>query len=261
MPCAALALLLTLCALHAQAPNPNPAPGAAAHAAFTIWHKQPAHQSLSWEAALAQYKIKLLANGLSPAETERTLSLIASWDEGAFYDPVYTAAQPKHPTAPTPLLIEAVRNRPPGRALDVAMGQGRNSLYLARRGWDVTGFDTSRAGIERARKAATAAGLKLRALLSSDEEFDFGVSQWDLIAILYPIEKRSIHRVRQALKPGGIIVVECGHKEGSNAPFEYSTGELLELFKGFRILKYEDAVAPHEWAGKPLRMVKLIAQK
>ncbi|MBN8734388.1 MAG: methyltransferase domain-containing protein, partial [Acidobacteria bacterium] len=145
-----------------------PAPGAAAHAAFTAWHKQPAHQSLSWEAALDQYKTKLLATGLSPAEAEKALSLIASWDEGAFYDPVYTAAQPKHPTAPTPLLMEAVRERKPGRALDVAMGQGRNSLYLARLGWDVTGFDTSRAGIEQARKAATTAGLKFHAHLSAD---------------------------------------------------------------------------------------------
>lgn len=259
MPRAVLALLLALSALHAQAPAP--APGAAAHAAFTAWHRQPANEKLSWEAALDQYKARLLASGLSPAEAGKTLSLIASWDEGAFYDPVYTAPQPKHPTAPTPLLIEAVRNRKPGRALDVAMGQGRNALYLARLGWDVTGFDTSRAGIERARSAAAASRLKLHALLSSDEEFDFGVSQWDLIVILYPIEKRSIHRVRQALKPGGLIVVECGHKEGSNAPFEYATGELLEIFKGFRILKYEDAVALHEWAGKPLRMVKLIAQK
>jgi hypothetical protein len=38
---------------------------------------------------------------------------------------------------------------------------------------------------------------------ASDEEFDFGTEQWDLITILYPIEKRSVYRVRQALRVDG----------------------------------------------------------
>lgn len=116
-------------------------------------------------------------------------------------------------------------------------------------------------GLAQARKLAAAASVKVRTVLASDEEFDFGNEQWDLIAILYSIEKRSVHRVRQALKPGGVVVVECAHKEAANASFEYDTNELLEIFDGFRILKYEDAVGLHEWAGKQLRLVRLIAQK
>jgi len=44
---------------------------------------------------------------------------------------------------PNAFLVEVTRIRKPGKALDVGMGQGRNSIYLARRGWDVTGFDAS----------------------------------------------------------------------------------------------------------------------
>jgi hypothetical protein len=103
--------------------------------------------------------------------------------------------------------------------------------------------------------------VKIRTVLVSDEEFDFGTEQWDLIALIYPIEKRSVYRVRQALKPRGIVVVECSHKEGANAPFEYDTNELLQIFEGFRIIKYQDTVDEHEWARKQLRLVRLIAEK
>ena len=236
--------------------------GAAAYATFISWKSAPENRSLPWEAATEKYGAKLMAGGMTKAEAAKTISIISSRDEGAFYDPVFASANPKFQTAPSKLLVEAVTNhRKPGRALDVAMGQGRNSIFLAKLGWDVTGFDTSKTGLAQARKAATAAGVKVKTVLASDEEFEFGKEQWDLIAILYPIEKRSIHRVRQALKTGGLVVVECGHKEAGDASFEYETNELLKIFEGFQILKYEDSIGEHEWARKQLRLVRLIARK
>lgn len=233
----------------------------AAYTAFMSWKSAPQNRSLPWEAATEKYNAKLIAEGMTKAEAARTISIISSRDEGAFYDPVFSSANPKFQTAPSKLLVEAVTNRKPGRALDVAMGQGRNSIFLAKLGWDVTGFDTSKTGLAQARKAATEAGVRVKTVLASDEEFEFGTEQWDLIAILYPIEKRSIYRVRQALKTGGLVVVECGHKEAGNASFEYETNELLKIFEGFQILKYEDSVGEHEWARKQLRLVRLIARK
>jgi len=235
--------------------------GQAAYSAFLAWRNTPEIRELAWETAVERYTAKLIAGGMSAGAAAKTMSIITSRDEGAYYDPVYAGANPKFQTTPSKLLVEAVAKRKPGRALDVGMGQGRNSVHLARLGWEVTGFDTSKTGLEQARKLAEAAGVKIRTVHASDEEFDFGTERWDLIAILYPIEKRSVHRVRQALKPGGIVVVECSHKEGGNAPFEYDTNELLKIFDGFRILKYEDAVGEHEWVRKQLRLVRLIAQK
>ena len=237
------------------------ADGEAAYAAFMAWKNSPENTGLKWEASTEKYRGKLMAGGMNAAEAAKTISIIASRDEGVFYNPVYGSPTRKFLITPNKLLIEAVANRKPGRALDVGMGQGRNAIYLARLGWDVTGFDTSKTGLAEARKSALAAGVKLHTILESDEEFDFGTEQWDLIAIIYSIEKRSVYRVRQALKPGGIVVVECSHKEGANAPFEYETNELLKIFDGFRIVKYEDTVGEHEWARKQLRLVRLIAQK
>jgi 2-polyprenyl-3-methyl-5-hydroxy-6-metoxy-1,4-benzoquinol methylase len=208
-----------------------------------------------------KYKAKLIASGVSEPAAAKTVSIIESRDEASLYDPLFASPKPKFATHPNRLLVEAVKNRKPGRALDIAMGQGRNALYLAKLGWDVTGFDVSKAGLDQAQRQAAQSGLTIHSSQMSDEEFDFGTEQWDLIALIYPIEKRSVYRVRQALKPGGIVVVECSHKEASDAPFEYDSNELLQIFTGFRILKYEDAVAEHEWAGKQLRLVRLIAQK
>jgi 2-polyprenyl-3-methyl-5-hydroxy-6-metoxy-1,4-benzoquinol methylase len=231
--------------------------GEAAYAEFLQWQKLPENAGLKWEAATAKYAAKLKAAGVS--DVAKVLRIIEARDEATLYDPAYSGT-PKFQTGPSALLVEAVKNRKPGKALDVAMGQGRNSIFLARQGWDVTGFDVSKVGLAEARKLADAAGVSIRTVLSSDEEF--GKAQWDLIAIVYPIEKRSVYRVREALKPDGIVVVECTHKEpGKGAPFEYETNELLKIFDGFRILKYEDALGMHEWMRKELRLVRVIAQK
>lgn len=239
----------------------SPVDGAAAYTAFTAWRNAPENRSLKWEEATGKYTAKLIAGGMTPAEAARMVSIVASRDEGVFYDPVYANSNPKFQTSPNKLLIEAVNHRKPGRALDVAMGQGRNALYLARLGWDVTGFDTSKTGLDLAQKTARASGLQIHTVLASDEEFEFGTDKWDLIAIIYPIEKRSVYRVRQALKPGGIVIVECSHKEAANALFEYDTNELLKIFEGFRIIKYQDTIDEHEWVRKRLRLVRLIAEK
>jgi len=232
--------------------------GAAAYTEFLSWRKVPENAGLSWEAATEKYAATLTAAGVG--DVAKTLRIIESRDEAARYDPAY-AGTPKFQTTPIAVLVEAVENRRPGKALDVGMGQGRNSIYLARQGWDVTGFDVSKAGLAEANKRAAAAGVKIRTVLAADEEFDFGVEQWDLIGILYPIEKRSVYRVREALKAGGIVVVECTHKEKTGAPFECDTNELLKIFEGFPILKYEDAAGMHEWMRKELRLVRVTEQK
>jgi SAM-dependent methyltransferase len=248
-------LILTLCL-----PVYGQIDGEAAYVNFLRWRAVPENARLTWRDATERYTAKLTADGMRPDAARKTMSIIASRDEAALYDPLY-AGNSQSPQNPTALLVEAVEGRRPGKALDVAMGQGRNTIFLARQGWDVTGFDVSRTGIAAAQREAKAAGLKINAVVMSDEEFPFGQAQWDLIAIVYPIEKRSVYRVREALRPGGIVVVECGHKDGKDVPFEYDTNELLRIFDGFRIRKYEDAPGTHEWMRKELRLVRLIAEK
>src|SRR5258707_11019010 len=60
-------------------------------------------------------------------------------------------------------LAETVKGRAPGKALDIGMGQGRNSLFLAALGWDVTGFDISAVGVKQAQAEAQKRGRKINA--------------------------------------------------------------------------------------------------
>lgn len=248
--------LLIACALPTLCESVD---GAAAYRAFVKWQKSDA-AGLNWGQTIERYRTKLKTEGLTADAVDRTINIIEARDEAVLYNPAFEKT-PTFSTKPSQLLVEAVADRTPGKALDVGMGQGRNAIYLAHKGWDVTGFDVAEAGLRKAKERTAALNLKIKAELMSDLEFDFGEARWDLIAIIFAIEKRSVHKVRDALKPGGLAVIEASHKEGAGAPFEYDSNELLNLFAGYRILKYEDIVATHDWMGKKLRLVRLIAQK
>jgi SAM-dependent methyltransferase len=215
------------------------------------------------EDPLVRFQTKLRADGLSETDIASALEALRRGlivEEGEFYDGIYETG-PNFNSAPNKLLVAAIEGRAVGKALDAGMGQGRNALLLAERGWQVTGFDPSKVGLDLARRAASAAGLHIDTVQAGAEYFDFGEQRWDLIAIIYPIEKVSVHRAREALRPGGLIVVEAPHKETSPQDHHYESNELLEIFRGFRILKYEDTTAVADWGLEPIRLVRLVAEK
>lgn len=254
----ALAAAALVCACLAM-PFAQTAEGPALLAAFKAWQKAEA-ASAAWSAALEQYRATLVRDGRSPAAADRAIRLITAYDEAELYDAVY-AKTPAFNTQPNQLLVEAARGLRPGRALDVGMGMGRNALHLARAGWDVTGFDVSSVGVRQADAAARTEKLRLKAVVAADEEFDFGTAQWDLIALIYTIEKRSIHHVRDALRPGGVVVVEAGINPDPTAAFGYATGELLSLLDGFEIVRHEQLEGSYDWGPERIQLVRLVARK
>lgn len=238
-------------------------PGSEALRGFQAWKKAPANAALGWDAALEAYRTKLRADGLDAERAERTIRLVIAYDEAELYNDVY-ARTPTFNTSPNQFLVEAVEGLKPGRALDAGMGQGRNALLLAGKGWTVTGFDVAEVGLKMAREAAAGRGLKLEAVHSSDIEFDFGSERWDLIAIIHAMEKRSVLRVREALKPGGVVVVEAAHIQPGGYVYGFESEELLKLFEGFEILRYEERLGSHDFSedrSKPEPLVRLAARK
>ncbi len=240
-------------------PQAQTVEGPALLATFKAWQKSAA-PTADWSDAIARYRAKLLQDGLSASAADRAIRLISAYDEAELYDSVY-ATPPTFSTAPNQLLVESIRGIRPGRALDVGMGMGRNALHLARAGWDVTGFDVSTVGVRQAEATARAETLSLTARVAADEEFDFGVAQWDLIAVVYAIEKRSIHRVREALRPGGLVVVEAGITTDPAASFGYAPGELLKVFDGFTIVTHEQVEGAYDWGPERIQLVRFVARK
>ncbi len=86
---------------------------------------------------------------------------------------------------PNQLLIDTVKGKKPGTALDIAMGQGRNALYLASQGWKVTGVDFSDEGIKLAKAEAAKRKLKLDTIQADIDHWDPGKDKWDLVTMIY----------------------------------------------------------------------------
>lgn len=165
---------------------------------------------------------------------------------------------------PNHLLVETVAKLRPGTALDVAMGQGRNALYLASRGWKVTGVDFSDEGERLARDAAAARHLALDAVNADLDKYDFGTEKWDLVSLLYvPRHAGWLERAQRSVKRGGLLVLEFFHRDAGEATDQgYATGELAGLFKdGWEVLRDEVVDTTPDWGSDHATMVRFVAKK
>lgn len=168
-------------------------------------------------------------------------------------------SRPNPPLAgePSAILVQAVKGLRPGKALDFGMGIGRNALWLAAQGWDVTGIDISDVAVNKVKKEAAAKQLKVDAVLADIRQYDLGREKWDLIvaANMHDLTVENAPRLRAALKPGGLLVIEGFHADVRTAtnfrvtvgiPPGHPTNQLARLFDGLRILRYEDTMNVRE---------------
>jgi predicted O-methyltransferase YrrM len=166
---------------------------------------------------------------------------------------------------PNKLLVETVHGVHPGKALDVGIGQGRNSLYLASQGWDVTGIDISDEGIRQANETAAAAGLTLHTENVDHNTWDWGTGQYDLIAFIYMGPKPDVAKMRTALKPGGLVVIEYFMDDGANKGTGlggFTHGQLATLFQdGFEIVRNDEVVDVADWGMQKVPLVRFVARK
>ncbi len=165
---------------------------------------------------------------------------------------------------PNKLLIASVAGVAPGGALVLAMGQGRNALYLASRGWRVTGVDISNEGIRIAEQQAAERGISINAILADIDKYDVGKDRWDLVTMLYAGNDVGwIERIRTGIKPGGLFVVEYFHKDdGAAADADgFKTGELAKLFSGWYIIRDEVVSDVADWTFRKTKLVRFVAKK
>ncbi len=103
----------------------------------------------------------------------------------------------------------------PGRALDLACGEGRNAVWLAGQGWHVTGVDFAAAGLAKARRLAAARGVEVDWVCADVTEWEPEAAAYDLVVVFYlqlpgPERRAALTRAGRALAPGGILLV-VGH--------------------------------------------------
>jgi SAM-dependent methyltransferase len=227
---------------------------------FTIWLQRQPPNSKPGDL-IRFYRESLLRQGIPDDEARRRMGVVSNSiftrRKGVelLWDKVFAGNNPIFIQSPSALVMNAIEGRTPGKALDIGMGQGRNSVYLAARGWDVTGFDPSGEGVRIALSNAEKAGVKIRALVARDDEFEYGTDRWNLIVITYvrDLTKDDAERFLRALKPGGIVVYENGADESNS---------VLSAFLGYQIIRFEDIQTTPEWNPENrVRVQRLIAQK
>ena len=115
----------------------------------------------------------------------------------------------------TPLLCK-------GRALCLADGEGRNSVWLASQGFEVDAFDFSEVALVKAQKLATKHAVKIQFICSDWESFDWKPNYYDTIAGIFfqfadPDARRKLfEKLHISLKPGGTLIIQGYGKEQLN---------------------------------------------
>jgi len=149
--------------------------------------------------------------------------------------------------APTPLLVETAASLPPGKALDLACGAGRNALWLAEHGWDVTAVDGAAAAIEILRARAEERGLKINAVIADLEkdEFEIEPARWDLVAMCYYLQRNLFEPAKRGVAPGGILIsiVHINEPGEEDGPHRLRPGQLEKYFAGWEVLYLNEGKA------------------
>jgi SAM-dependent methyltransferase len=161
---------------------------------------------------------------------------------------------------PNRFLVAEVDGLAPGRALDLACGAGRNAVWLAEQGWQVTGADFSDVAIDNARRLAGDRGVAVEWLVADLREWEPPVDDaFDLIVVLYlhlPAEERRpiMRRAAAALAGGGTILVVGHHSaniaEGTGGPQDprvlFTAEDIAADLEGLDVEKAERVLRPVE---------------
>lgn len=134
-----------------------------------------------------------------------------------FWDSRYAGDDFFYGTTPNDFLAARAEMLPAGgRVLCLAEGEGRNAVFLAQRGFHVTGVDGSAVGLEKAQRLAKDRHVSLTTEVADLRDYDLGTARWDGIVSIWchlpPPLRASLHpRIAAALAPGGVLLLEHYH--------------------------------------------------
>ena len=147
-----------------------------------------------------------------------------------------------------------------GKALDIAGGEGRNSVFVAGRGYEVTCLDISENGLQKAQALALEKSTKITTVLADLDSNSLKENEYDLVLCFNFLDRSLFSGIRQTLKSGGLLIYETftvDYLKYSSFKKEWvlEANELLQAFSDFRILRYQEVDE------SPKAFASLVAQK
>lgn len=182
------------------------------------------------------------------------------WDER------YSGAGFEWSVHPNQFVAAELAGLPPGRALDLAAGEGRNAVWLAERGWSVTAVDFSRVGLDKGRQLSAARGVgdgQIEWVVADLSEYEPPRGACELVLIAYfqvgaALRARVLAGAAAALTPAGTLLV-IGHDltnltagvGGPQSPEVLYTPEAITAeLPGLRVVRAERVLRPVERDGR-----------
>ena len=173
-----------------------------------------------------------------------------SEDDRKRWDSRYDTHEYVYGKEPLDFLKNSINLVPRGKAMVLAMGEGRNAVFLAEQGFDVEGCDISPVAIKKANNLASERGVSIRAFEADLENYKLEENKYALITDFYYLQRDLIPQMRAALKSGGIVIMETytvenlkiGKHGPKNREYLLEENELLRLFMdvGMKVIYYRE---------------------
>ncbi|MFC2047513.1 class I SAM-dependent methyltransferase [Chloroflexota bacterium] len=164
---------------------------------------------------------------------------------------------------PAQFLVENIEILPRGRVLDIAMGTGRNTIYLAKVGFSVEGVDMSPEAVNTALELARKAGVSVKAQVANlEDNYLIKNNAYQVIMCFNYLQRSLISQVKDGLRKGGMVVYEtfivdqAHFGKPKNPDYLLKHNELLNMFRDFRCLRYREGIIEG-----PRAIASMIAQK
>ena len=167
---------------------------------------------------------------------------------------------------PSSFLVENISLLPIGKALDIAMGGGRNTVYLAKHGFAVEGIDISSTAISNAKELARKSGVIIKTEVADlEKNYKIRENVYIVIICFNYLQRSIMQQIKNGLKNGGMVVYETyitdqlQYGQPRNLDHLLGYNELLGTFREFRCLRYREGII---YGSKgPKAIASIIAQK